>query len=257
MRAVHNALMTKSGQPGYPTVLTAPKWGFYDTNFKGKQFQLPRPFATIVVERCLFKIAAAEGHAISAVEAAHILTTGVLAGRIHEIRHIHIRTQEAAMTIINKTGPLHNAADRDHCMQYMVALTLLKGDWPVVQDYEDHSPWAKDPRVEALRHKMTMKEDPQLTRDYHTRGTCSNALTVTLNDGTVIPEVLIERPIGAASRPDTVQQVRTKFIGLTSGVFDSPDKIWDLTMMPEMANVKVRDFLDMFSRARRTTSAKL
>lgn len=257
MRAVHNALMTKSGQPGYPTVLSAPRWGFYDTNFKGKAFQLPRPFATIVVERCLFKIAAAEGHAISAVEAAHILVTGALAGRVGEIKHIRIRTQEAAMTIINKTGPLHNAADRDHCMQYMVALTLLKADWPGVQDYEDASPWARDARVDALREKMSMAEDPQLTHDYHNRGTCSNGLTVTLNDGTVLPEVLVERPIGAASRPDTVKQVRAKFIGLTNNVFENPDKIWDLTMRPEMANVKVRDFMDMLSRARRTTSAKL
>ena len=163
MRAVHNVLMTKSGQPGYPTVLTAPRWGFYDTNFKGKKFEFPRPFATIVVEGCLIKIIAAEGHAISAVEASHILANGVLRGRVHEIRHIHIRTQESAMIIINKTGPLRNAADRDRSMQYMVALTLLKADWPVSHDYEDHSPWAKDLRLEELRTKISMKEDPQLT----------------------------------------------------------------------------------------------
>jgi 2-methylcitrate dehydratase len=179
MRAVHLVFMTKSGQPGLPTALTAKKWGFYDTFWGGKEFVLPVPFSSYIMENHLTKLVTAEGHGISAVEAA-LQLSAQLDGRLDAIKSIHIRTQAAAMTIIDKTGPLHNAADRDHCMRYMVALTLVKKDWPEPQDYENGSEFAVNPLIEELRGKITMEEDPQMTKDYHSARVrnCANGLTV-------------------------------------------------------------------------------
>ncbi|OCH85954.1 2-methylcitrate dehydratase [Obba rivulosa] len=249
MRAVHNVLMTKSGQPGYPTVLTAPKWGFYDTSFGGKTFELPKPFRTHVIEHFFIKLVAAEGHGIAAVEAALLLAER-LAGRLDEVRAVRIRTQRPAMRIIDKRGPLHNAADRDHCMRYMVAVTLLKRDWPDVGDYADGSPWARDPRVDALRAKMTMEEDPQMTADYMNpaAGKCASALQVTMADGTVLEEVLVERPIGHPWRADTTERAKAKFVELAGAVLEDPAGLWDETMQAGWANIKVRDWMDQVTR---------
>lgn len=248
MRAVHLVLMTKSGQPGYPTVLTDPRWGFYDTCFGGKPFVFPVPFKTMVVENYFIKLVAAEGHGIAGVEAALTLSKQ-LQGRLDAVRSIRIRTQEAAMTIINKTGPLHNAADRDHCMQYMVAVTLLKGKFPTAHDYEDESDWAKDPRVDVLRNKMTMEEDPQMTRDYHSPSSRkgATALLVTMEDGTVLNEVLVERPIGHPWREETIDRTRDKFVELTIHVFRDPATYWDAFMAEDLTTVKVRDWMDQFT----------
>ncbi|GBE83053.1 2-methylcitrate dehydratase, mitochondrial [Sparassis crispa] len=247
MRAVHLVLMTKSGQPGFPTVLTAPTWGFYATSFGGRVFELPVPFHTLVIEHFFIKLAVAEGHGIAAVEAALSLSTQ-LRGRLERVRDIRIRTQAAAMTIIDKTGPLHNAADRDHCMRYMVAVTLLKGGWPAAGDYADASPWTGDPRVEALRAKMTMVEDPQMTRDYHDMSAkkAASALLVTMDDGTVLDEVLVERPVGHPNREDTPERTREKFIELTSGVLRDPVTVWDQGMREEMEEMRVCDWVDGF-----------
>lgn len=250
MRAVHLVLMTKSGQPGYPTVLTAPRWGFYDTSFGGKQFDLPRPFGTRVIEKHFFKLVAAEGHGIAAVEAALILSHQ-LKGKIDQIARIDIRTQLAAMTIIDKTGPLHNAADRDHCMRYMVALTLLKGDWPDIHDYENDSSWASDPRVDALRAITTMVEDKKMSADYAQSGKTASAIKITLKDGTVLDEVLIDRSMGHPGREDTIPRVRDKFIGLTNEVLEDPTRFWDFTMEDNTANMKVRDWMDLLTKQRR------
>jgi 2-methylcitrate dehydratase len=248
MRAVHLVLMTKSGQPGFPTALTAPKWGFYDTCFGGKAFSLPVPFSSMVVENHFFKLVAAEGHAIAAVEAAVTLSKR-LEGRLHAVRAIRIRTQEAAMTIVDKTGPLHNPADRDHCMRYMVAVCLLKGDWLEANDYDDDSDWVKDPRVEELRGKMSMEEDPQMTRDYHDPKARKGAsgLTVTMEDGTVLEEVLVERPVGHPWREDTIDRVKAKFAKLSKSVLQDPVKVWDESMKEDMSNVKVRHWVDQFA----------
>ncbi|PCH39908.1 2-methylcitrate dehydratase [Wolfiporia cocos MD-104 SS10] len=245
MRALHLVLMTKSGQPGYPTVLTAPRWGFYDACFGGNEFVLPRPFGTAVVENYFIKLVAAEGHGISGVEAALTLSKQ-LHGRLDAVRSIRIRTQAAAMTIIDKTGPLHNAADRDHCMRYMVAVTLLKGDWPRVEDYADESTWARDPRVDALRAKMTMEEDPQMTRDYHDQRARkgATAIGVTMEDGTVIDEVLVERPIGHPARAETIDHTKDKFVELTSHVFENPAGLWEDLMSEGAADIKVKDWVD-------------
>ncbi|TAQ91169.1 hypothetical protein B7494_g549 [Chlorociboria aeruginascens] len=199
MRAVHLALLAKSGQPGAPTVLTATKWGFYDTCFGSKSFELPRPFACWTMENIIFKVNTAEGHALSAVEAALEA-------------HILVRTQEAAMIIINKEGPLHNPADRDHCMQYMVATVLIKGEMIDTNDYQNESIFAQDERIKLLQSKIRMVEDPQFTSDYHDpeiRGV-ANAVLVTLKDGSQLPEVVVQFPLGHPKRVDTVAAVRAK-----------------------------------------------
>ncbi|KZT09242.1 putative 2-methylcitrate dehydratase [Laetiporus sulphureus 93-53] len=245
MRAVHLVLMTRSGQPGFPTVLTDPKWGFYHSSFGGNPFVLPVPFGTMVVENFFTKLVAAEGHGISGIEAALTLSKQ-LYGRLDTVRSIRIRTTEAAMTIIDKTGTLHNAADRDHCMRYMVAVALLKGDWPCAEDYADDSPWVRDPRVDALRGKMTMEEDGQMTRDYHDpkMGKGAAALLVTMVDGTVLDEVLVERPVGHPWREDTAARTKDKFVELTNWVFHDPSGFWEECMREEMANMKVKDWME-------------
>ena len=215
MRAVHLALMAKAGQPGAPSVLTTRKWGFYDILFKGQSFDLPRPFGTWVVENVLFKVNTAEGHGMTAVEAAldiarDIKGRGLIPER--DISSIRVRTQKAAMIIINKQGPLHNPADRDHCLKYMVAVVLLKGAQIHTEDYQDDSPWASDPRVEDLRSKITMVEDDQFTQDYHNPDmrSLSNALLVTLNSGEQLDEAVVEYPAGHVRRSETLKLVKNK-----------------------------------------------
>ena len=215
MRAVHLALLVKAGQPGAKSALTAPKWGFYDVLFRSGTFDLPRPFGTWVIENVLFKVNTAEGHGLTAVEAALKLAQKMRARGLapeRDIASIRIRTQEAAMIIINKQGPLHNAADRDHCLKYMVAVVLLKGTQIDTDDYQDSSSWAKDSRVEELRKKMTMIEDAQFTRDYHNPDlrSLSNALLVDLNDGTQLEEEVVEYPQGHVRRTETLDLVRLK-----------------------------------------------
>ncbi|OOF90251.1 hypothetical protein ASPCADRAFT_212119 [Aspergillus carbonarius ITEM 5010] len=215
MRAVHLALLAKAGQPGASTVLTTPRWGFYDVLFQGKAFDLPQPFGTWVIETVLFKVNTAEGHGMTAVEAALEIAETLRAkglDPVTDIQSIHAKTQDAGMTIINKAGALHNAADRDHCLRYMVAVVLLKGAQVETADYQDDSPWATDPRVEALRQKITMAEDPQYTADYHDMAVRSvaNSLTVTLADGTTMPEVLVQYPLGHVRRQETPSEVFAK-----------------------------------------------
>ncbi|TFK34079.1 putative 2-methylcitrate dehydratase [Crucibulum laeve] len=248
MRAVHLVLMTKSGQPGYPTVLTAKPWGFYDVCFGGKEFSLPVPFGSMVIENYFIKLVPAEGHGIAGLEAAVTLSK-TLKGRLDKVRSIKIRTQEAAMTIINKTGPLHNPADRDHCMQYMVAVALLKEDWLVPQDYENDSPWASDPRVDVLRNKMTMEEDPQMTKDYHNPKVRKGAsgLTATMEDGEVLEEVLVERPLGHPWRPETFVAVKEKFCKLSTPVLSDPEAVWNSFVQTDPTTIKVHTWVEKFS----------
>jgi 2-methylcitrate dehydratase len=212
-RAVRLALISKTGEMGYPSVLTAKTWGFYDVLFKGKPFKFQRPFGSYVMENVLFKISfPAEFHAQTAVECAMQLHSAV-SDRIKDIRKITIRTHEAAMRIIDKKGPLANPADRDHCIQYMVAVPLLLGRL-TAGDYEDAV--AKDPRIDALRAKIVCHEDRRFTRDYHDprKRSIANALTVEFKDGTKLMEVVCEYPIGHKRRrtegmPVLVEKFRT------------------------------------------------
>lgn len=201
-RGVRLALMAAKGEMGYPSALTARTWGFYDVSFKGRAFAFQRPYGSYVMENVLFKISyPAEFHSQTAVEAAMTLH-GQLAKagrRVEEISAITIRTHEACIRIIDKQGPLDNPADRDHCIQYMVAVPLIFGRLTAA-DYEDAV--AADPRIDALRAKIVCVEDPQFTADYHDpdKRSIANALTVEFADGTVLPEVVVEYPIGHKRR---------------------------------------------------------
>jgi 2-methylcitrate dehydratase len=213
-RAVRLALIAKTGEMGYPSVLTAPKWGFYDVLFKGNTFQFQRDYGSYVMENVLFKISfPAEFHAQTAVEAAMTIHKQLQAmGKSsNDIKHITIRTHEAAIRIIDIKGPLNNPADRDHCIQYMVAIPLIFGRLTVA-DYEDNV--AADSRIDALREKITCVEDPQFTRDYHDpeKRSIANALTVELNDGTQLNEVVVEYPIGhKRRREEGIPELLKKF----------------------------------------------
>ncbi len=200
-RGVRLALMARAGEMGYPSALTAKTWGFYDVSFKGQQFRFQRPYGSYVMENVLFKISyPAEFHAQTAVEAAMTLR-GQLAklGKSDvDIRKITIRTHEACLCIIDKKGPLSNPADRDHCVQYMVAIPLLFSRLTAA-DYEDAV--AADPRVDALRDKIECVEEPQFTADYHDpeKRSIANSLRMELHDGTVL-EATVEYPIGHRRR---------------------------------------------------------
>jgi 2-methylcitrate dehydratase len=213
-RAVRLALIAKTGEMGYPSVLSAKTWGFYDVLFKGQPFKFQRPYGSYVMENVLFKISfPAEFHSQTAVEAAMTLHVALAkAGKsASDIKKITIRTHEACIRIIDKKGPLSNPADRDHCIQYMVAVPLLYGHLTAA-DYEDSV--AQDPRIDALRDKISCVEDPAFTADYHdpSRRSIANALTVEFNNGEVLQEVVVEYPIGhARRRKDGIPLLEDKF----------------------------------------------
>lgn len=201
-RAVRLALIAKTGEMGYPSVLTAKTWGFYDVSFKGNAFKFQRDYGSYVMENILFKISfPAEFHSQTAVEAAMTLHGQLkLMGKTPaDIRKITIRTHEAAIRIIDKKGPLNNPADRDHCIQYMIAVPLIYGRLTAA-DYEDNI--ANDPRIDILRDKVECVEDVQFTKDYHDpeKRSIANALTVELHDGARLNEVVVEYPIGHKRR---------------------------------------------------------
>jgi 2-methylcitrate dehydratase len=213
-RAVRLALIAKTGEMGYPSVLTARTWGFYDVLFKGKPFEFQRPYGTYVMENVLFKISfPAEFHSQTAVEAAMIVHRQLVERGLssEHIERITIRTHEACLRIIDKKGPLHNPADRDHCIQYMVAIPLIFGRLTAA-DYEDAV--AADPRIDALRDRIVCIEEPQFTADYHdpAKRSIANALTVELRDGTRLTEVVVEYPIGhKRRREEGVPLLEAKF----------------------------------------------
>jgi 2-methylcitrate dehydratase len=202
-RAVRLALMARAGEMGYPSALTAKTWGFYDVSFRGNEFKFQRPYGSYVMENVLFKISyPAEFHAQTAVEAAmKVRQKFDLSGKTAEdIRNITIRTHEACLRIIDKKGPLANPADRDHCVQYMIAIPLLFGRLTAA-DYEDEI--AADSRIDALRAKVECVEEPAFTADYHNpnKRAIANTLHAELNDGSAIDET-VEYPIGHRRRRD-------------------------------------------------------
>jgi len=199
-RAVRLALITLKGEMGMPSALTARQWGFQDVLFGGKPVELERPLGCYVMENILFKISfPAEFHAQTAVEAAVALYPKV-AGRLDQIREIKVWTHESAMRIICKTGPLNNPADRDHCLQYMIAIGLLHGDL-AAEHYESAFHHA-DARIDTLRSLMVIQEDPQYTRDYldPSRRSIANALQIIFKDGSTTDRVAVEYPIGHRRR---------------------------------------------------------
>ena len=198
-RAVTHALNAVKGCVGYPSAISAKTWGFADVLFKGKEFEFERPFGSYVMENVLFKISfPAEFHAQTAVECAMQLHP-LVAGKLDRIDRIEMETQEAGVRIIDKTGPLANYADRDHCLQYMVAVPLIFGHL-TADDYTDAV--AADPRIDALRAKMVVKENPQFTADYFDpdKRYIGNSVQVHFTDGTATEKVSIDYPIGHRNR---------------------------------------------------------
>ena len=251
-RAVRLALISKTGEMGYPSVLTAKGWGFYDVLFKGKEFKFQRKFGSYVMEHVLFKISfPAEFHSQTAVECAmSIFQQMKSVGKTAEdIKKIRIRTHEAAIRIIDKKGPLANPADRDHCIQYMVAVPLIFGRLTAA-DYEDRV--AADPRIDQLRNKITCVEDKRFTRDYHDpkKRSIANALTVEFKDGTKLKEVVCEYPIGhkrrrAEGMPILVEKFKTN---LARRFPQKQQKtILDVCMDPaRLEAMPVNQFVDLF-----------
>lgn len=201
-RAVRLALLAETGEMGYPSALTAPAWGFYDVLFKGQEFKFQRPYGSYVMENILFKVAfPAEFHGQTAVEAALILHATLASQNrtLADIAKIRIRTHAACIRIIDKKGPLKNPADRDHCVQYMVAVALIFGRL-TAEDYEDDV--AQDPRIDSLRKKIECIEDPAFTTDYHDpdKRSIANGITLHFNDTTTSDEVVCEYPLGHRRR---------------------------------------------------------
>ncbi|HSW69409.1 MAG TPA: bifunctional 2-methylcitrate dehydratase/aconitate hydratase [Gammaproteobacteria bacterium] len=198
-RAVHLAWLVQKGEMGCPSVLTAKTWGFYDVLFKGKPFRLPREFGSYVIENILYKISfPAEFHAQTAVECAIALHDQVI-HRLDQIEKIVLTTQEPALRIINKTGPLYNYADRDHCLQYMAAAALLFGN--LKAEYYDDV-FANDPRIDNLREKMQVIEEPQFSKDYldPEKRSIANSMQVFFKDGSKTDKIQIEYPLGHQRR---------------------------------------------------------
>lgn len=251
-RAVRLALLAEAGEMGYPSALTAPQWGFYDVHFLGQPFTFQRPYGSYVMENILFKISyPAEFHAQTAVEGAvklHALIrqSGKTAA---EIKRVTIRTHAAALQIIDKQGPLRNPADRDHCIQYMVAVPLLYGRL-TARDYEDGI--AADPAIDELRSKIYCHEDPGFTKDYHDplKRSIANAVTVEFEDGTRLDEIVVEYPLGHARRreegiPKLIEKYRTNLARVFSAAEQA--KILDYSLdRREFENADVDAFMDLF-----------
>jgi len=219
-RAVYLNLLVLNGQPGAHTVLSEPRWGFYDAIWQGKQFEMaddiPRGWA---MRNLFFKLIAVEGHSISAIEAClqHVRQLRARYSKPEAycaaIRRVRVRTSHAANTLINKVGPLRNAADRDHCMQYVLAVTLLKGSVPVAEDFFDDAAFQRTQLTERLRAKIFVDEVDEFTRAYHNLVVKSLpcAVTIEMEDGTVLDEILVEYPVGHTKNPATVPALREKF----------------------------------------------
>ena len=252
-RAVRLALMAQAGEMGYPSALTAKTWGFYDVSFKGQPFKFQRPYSSYVMENVLFKISfPAEFHSQTAVEAAMTIYQQMqAAGKTSDdIKKITIRTHEACIRIIDKKGPLTNFADRDHCIQYMVAVPFIFGRL-TARDYEDEI--AADPRIDALREKIVCVEDTGYSADYHDpeKRSIANAVTVEFNDGTVFDEVAVEYPVGHARRrvegiPLLIEKYKINLARIYDA--DKQKKIADLCLdYDKLAATPVNEFMDLMA----------
>jgi 2-methylcitrate dehydratase len=249
-RAVRLAMITMSGEIGYPSALTVPKWGFYDVLFKGKAFAFQRPYGSYVMEQVLFKISfPAEFHSQTAVEAAVKLHPQIK-DKIDKIEKIVLTTHESAIRIISKLGPLHNPADRDHCLQYMVAIGMIFGNL-TAEDYEDKV--ARDPRIDALRAKMVVEEDKNFSRDYHDpeKRSIANAVQIFFKDGSSTEKLTIEYPIGhKRRRVEGIPVLQAKFLRnlKTHYTEEKSQKIYDLCNdQKSLESLSVTQFMDVWS----------
>jgi 2-methylcitrate dehydratase len=249
-RGVRLALMAIQGEMGYPSALSAKTWGFYDVLFRGKAISLARPLGSYVMENVLFKVSfPAEFHAQTAVECAVKLHEQVK-NKLDEVERIHIMTQESAIRIIDKTGPLHNPADRDHCIQYMTAVGLIFGELNA-DHYEDR--FARDPRIDRLRNKMIIIEDAGYSEDYldPDKRSIANALQVFFKDGSATEKIAIEYPIGhRRRRAEAIPLLIKKFDANLNSRLAAPwsKKILDLCLdLPALQATPVDQLMDMFA----------
>jgi 2-methylcitrate dehydratase len=248
-RAVWLALMAIRGEMGYPSALTAMTWGFYDVFFKGNQFKFQRPYGSYVMENVLFKVSfPAEFHGQTAVEAALTLHP-LVKDRLDQIEQVVISTQESALRIIDKKGPLYNPADRDHCIEYMTAIALIFGQLNA-SDYEDDV--ALDPRIDVLREKTTCVEDKRYSQDYldPDKRSIANAVQVFFKDGSQTEKVAVEYPLGhRRRRQEGIPLLEAKFKTHLAHRFPSKQAatIFDLlTDQPRLENTPVNEFMDLF-----------
>lgn len=249
-RAVRLAMIVLQGEMGYPGVLSAPTWGFEDVAFESKNLTLHQPLGTYVMENVLFKISfPAEFHAQTAVEAAVTLHP-LVKDRLEDIKSIEVTTHDSAIRIISKIGELNNPADRDHCLQYMIAIGLLKGNL-VAEDYEDDV--AADPRVDELRSKMNIKEDDRYSTEYHEadKRSIANRIQIHFNDGTSSEEIEVEYPIGhKRRREEGIPILEKKFKSNLELTYSSEkaSSIFDIcTNQKDLEKMSVIDFQEMLS----------
>jgi 2-methylcitrate dehydratase len=247
-RGVKLALMAVRGEMGYPSALTAKTWGFYDVLFKGKAFRFQRPFGTYVMENVLFKIAYPTAfHGQSAVEAAINLHPEVK-NRLDDVKRVDVRCHNSSMVILDKSGPLHNPADRDHCLQYMIAIGMIFGEM-TAKHYEDDV--AADPRIDALRAKMKLVEYAKYEKDYHDPAKRSNAnsVQVTYKDGTKSGLSEVEYPLGhRRRRKDGLPKLMEKFERNVAHVFAPKRRdaiIAACTDAKRLEAMPVNEFMDL------------
>ncbi|MCS5615475.1 MAG: bifunctional 2-methylcitrate dehydratase/aconitate hydratase [Candidatus Marinimicrobia bacterium] len=249
-RAVRLSMMTMAGEMGMPSVLTTPEWGFYDVSFKGRKFSFSRSYGSYVMENILFKISyPAEFHAQTAVECALLLYPQIKE-KLNEIEKIEITTHESALRIIDKTGTLDNPADRDHCMQYMLAVAMIEGDL-VAEFYEDtfHK---KNPLIDELRNKMVLNEDKRYSKDYlaEDKRSIANALQVFFKDGSQTDKVEVEYPVGHRHRRhEGIPLLEKKFLNSLEITYskEHSDKIYSLCLdQKKIEQTTVNEFMDLF-----------
>ena len=254
-RAVDMALKVMKGEGGLATVLSTPTWGFYDVNFHGKKFEFQRPYETYVMENVLFKVSyPAEFHSQTAIEAAERIHHKLkeMGKSAEDIKSITNRTHEACIRIIDKQfKPMDNYADRDHCVQYMCAVMLVYGRLEAT-DYTDGGEAATSPLVESLRQSIKCEEDTAFTQDYHNpdKRTISNALTVTLKDGTVLPEEVVEAPLGHRLRREEAKpEILAKYRRHIEPHFakDHVQKLVDLGDQPDkLYKMPIDEYMDLY-----------
>jgi 2-methylcitrate dehydratase len=249
-RGVRLALMAVRGEMGYPAALSAKRWGFYDALFKGKPFKFQRPFGTYVMENTLFKIPYPTAfHGQSGVDAA-IKLHPLVKDRLDDIKHVEVKCHNSSMIILDKTGPLHNPADRDHCMRYMMAVGMIYGTM-TAEHYEDHV--AADPRIDKLRAKMKLSESARFEKDYHDPAKRSNAnsIQVFFNDGTKTPLSEAEYPLGhRRRRKEGVPVLMEKFEKNVARVFapKQRDRILDVCLdQRRLEAMPVNEFMDLMA----------
>ncbi len=247
-RAVRHALMALNDEMGYPSALSVPQWGFYDVLFNGKAFELQRPYGSYVMENILFKVAfPVEFHAQTAVECAFQLHAHVK-DRLDQIDHITLKTQQAAMRIINKTGPLHNPADRDHSLQYAVAIGLIFGE---LESHHYNDEFATDPRIDQLRNMMRTEEDPRYSKEYldPDKRSIANAVTVHFKDGSSC-EAEVEYPIGHRRRRQEALPLLVEKLETNLKTLFSDNKVTSLSKLMTdhklLQTMPAHEFMDLW-----------